>query len=62
MPNPLKQNVLAVPSVLPKELDLHKYIDYDEQFERSFIKPISTILTAIGWKADNRSTLEGFFI
>jgi DNA polymerase elongation subunit (family B) len=60
-PNPVRQNVLSIMSSLPKEFGLEKYIDYDTQFEKAFLEPISAILSAIGWEAEKRATLESFF-
>ena len=62
MPNPIKQNVIAFKDVLPKEFKLHKYIDYDLQFEKTFIEPLNLILNPIGWYAEEQATLEDFFI
>ena len=50
-----------VPSLLPKELNLHRYIDYDLQFEKTFIEPLNLILNPIGWYAEEQATLEDFF-
>ena len=61
VPNPIHENVFGFPDVLPKELDLEQYIDYDTQFDKSFIEPIKTILDAVGWKTEHQNTLEGFF-
>ena len=61
MPNPIKQNVIAFPQYLPTELALHKYIDYDKMFEKTFIEPIKPILDAIGWTVEDQMTLEDFF-
>jgi len=61
MPNSLKENVIAFPSYLPPEMHLHKYIDYDKMFNKTFIDPLSFVLDAIGWKAERESTLEAFF-
>ena len=60
-PNPIKSNVIAVQSVLPKGLGLDNYIDYDTQFEKAFLEPIKTVLDTIGWQTEKRSTLEDFF-
>jgi DNA polymerase elongation subunit (family B) len=60
-PNPVRQNVLSIMSSLPKEFGLEKYIDYDTQFEKAFLEPISAILSAIGWEAEKTATLESFF-
>jgi len=61
MPNPLRQNVISYPDYLPPELQLHKYIDYDKQFQKTFLDPIEPILGAVGWSTEDRQTLEDFF-
>ena len=60
-PNMIRSNIIAFPQALPVEFDLHKYIDYDTQFEKSFVEPLKIILDSIGWKAEKVSTLEAFF-
>lgn len=61
VPNLVKQNVLSVLSSLPKEFELEDYIDYDTQFDKAFLEPISAITSVIGWQAEKKATLEGFF-
>jgi DNA polymerase elongation subunit (family B) len=61
MPNTIRENVVAFPDFLPEELELHKYVDYDLQFEKSFLDPINIILNAIGWSATPRADLQQFF-
>ena len=65
-PNPLGSNVLSFMTKVPKELDIHKYICYDTQYEKSFIDPLSFITKSIGWKIDKsfgtQTTLEDFFL
>jgi len=61
MPNPLRENVVAFPDFLPDELELNKYINYDLQFEKSFLDPINIILNAIGWSAEPQANLQEFF-
>jgi DNA polymerase elongation subunit (family B) len=61
MPNPLKDTVISVPGALPSQLNLDNYIDYDLQFEKSFLDPIKSILDVINWKHEQTSTLEDFF-
>jgi DNA polymerase elongation subunit (family B) len=60
-PNPAKQNVIAFPIVLPSEFDLNRFIDYDMQFDKSYVEPIKNILDAIGWSVERTNTLEDFF-
>jgi DNA polymerase elongation subunit (family B) len=60
-PNPFKDSVVSYPSRLPKEFGLQTYIDYDTQFEKTFLDPIKIILVSIGWETEKQSTLESFF-
>lgn len=60
-PNPIQENVIAFPVVLPKELGLSDYIDYKTQYNKTYIEPIKTIMEAIGWSVDKKNTLEDFF-
>lgn len=57
-PNPVKDTVIACPTVLPRQLDLDRYIDKEKQFERSFATPIKTILDAIGWQIEKKESFE----
>ena len=60
-PNPLRERVISFPAVLPKEFDLHKFINYDEQFDKSFLEPLRFIVNAIGWNFEKQATLDNFF-
>jgi len=62
LPNYIKENVITFPDYLPQELRLDKYIDYNKQFEKTFLEPLRFILAAIGWKAEQEATLEDFFV
>jgi DNA polymerase elongation subunit (family B) len=60
-PNMIRENIISFNSILPPELKLHEFIDYNLQFQKTFIEPISTILDAISWSLENKSTLDSFF-
>ena len=60
-PNPIREHVISFTSKLPKEFDLHKYIDYDEMFTKSFLEPLRFIVNAIGWNFERKATLDEFF-
>ena len=61
-PNLIQENVLSFIQDFPHELGLDKYIDYDLQFEKSFVEPLKTILDAIGWNVEKTVNLESFFM
>jgi hypothetical protein len=60
-PNPFKFNVISYLTTLPKEFKLKEYVDYDVQFEKTFIDPINFILNSIGWHYEKQASLESFF-
>ena len=60
-PNIIQENVISFIQDFPKELDLTKYVDYDLQFEKSFVEPLKAILDAIGWNVEKTVNLELFF-
>ena len=60
-PNIIQENIISFIQDFPTELGLDKYIDYELQFEKSFLEPLKSILDAIGWKTEQTTTLESFF-
>jgi len=60
-PNIIQENVISFIQDFPKELGLDKYLDYDLQFEKSFVEPLKAILDAIGWNVEKTVNLELFF-
>ena len=61
LPNKIRENVIAFPEHLPKELGIDRYIDYDLQFDKTFVEPLKSILDAVGWNVEDQMTLEEFF-
>jgi len=60
-PNSIHENIISFIQEFPKELNLDKYIDYDLQFEKSFVEPLKIILDSIGWNVEKTVNLELFF-
>jgi len=64
-PNPFQTNVFSFFTECPSELDVQKYIDYDKQFEKSYVEPLKFITKAINWHIDDsygtQTTLLNFF-
>ena len=60
-PNTIKDTVISFSTRIPEEFNLHKYVDYDTQFEKTFTDPLKFILDSIGWKLEREATLEAFF-
>ena len=61
LPNTFKDSVVSFPSRLPEEFALQQYIDYDTQFEKTFLEPIKVILDCMEWKPEKTSSIEDFF-
>jgi DNA polymerase elongation subunit (family B) len=60
-PNPFKDSVISYPTRLPAEFGLHEYIDYDLQFDKTFLEPIKVVLDCMDWKIEKTNSLESFF-
>lgn len=60
-PNLSGSKVISFSQVLPAEFNLHNSVDFDLQFEKSFLDPLKTITDCINWKIEKRATLESLF-
>ena len=64
-PNVYQSSAFSFMTEVPKELDITNKIDYDEQFEKSFVEPLKVITQKIDWLIDSsygaQGTLEDFF-
>jgi DNA polymerase elongation subunit (family B) len=61
MPNPINENVIGFIQRFPTELGLENFIDYNVQFEKTFITSLKAILDVIGWKTERVATLDFLF-
>ena len=60
-PNPFNEDVVAFSQELPKEFGLHQFIDYDKQFEKTFLDALDSVIEPLGWSVEEKSSLEDFF-
>ena len=60
-PNKINENVLSYLQTFPKEFGLNNHVDYDLQFNKSFLEPVKVILDTIGWKHEKVASLEFLF-
>lgn len=57
LPNPMKEAVISFPGRLPAEFNLDGYIDYETQFQKSFIDPIKIVLDCMDWSVEKTISL-----
>ena len=60
-PNPLHENTISFFGDLPKEFGIEKYVDYQTQFEKSFLEPLNNVLQCIGWQHEKTISISSFF-
>jgi DNA polymerase elongation subunit (family B) len=60
-PNPIHENCISFFGQLPQEFGLEKYVDYQTQFEKSFLEPLKNVLQCIGWQHEKVITIGSFF-
>ena len=60
-PNPLHENCISFFSTIPQEMNLDKYVDFQLQFEKSFLEPLKNVLQCVGWTHEKKVTLGSFF-
>ena len=64
-PNIYTASAFSFPAEFPKELDILNVVDYDEQFNKSFVQPLNFITEKINWLIDSsygtQGSLEDFF-
>jgi DNA polymerase elongation subunit (family B) len=60
-PNYVHERVISFNSSLPKESRLHEFVDFETQFEKSFLDPLTNILNILGWSHKEVASLESLF-
>jgi DNA polymerase elongation subunit (family B) len=63
MPNRMRENVISFPvdGVIPEEFGIIDRVDYEMQFEKTFLASVEILLKAIGWQSVETSSLDEFF-
>ena len=56
-PNTFKENVVSFPGRLPPEFGLQECIDYNMQFDKTFLEPIKVILDCMDWTTERTNSL-----
>ena len=59
LPNKYQSTAITFITKLPKELDIHSIIDYDIQYEKSFVEPLKFIADKILWNIDKSYGTQG---
>jgi hypothetical protein len=60
-PNTIRENCIGFIGKIPPELNIHRYVDYDTMFNKSFLEPLKQIVEGIGWKTEVTASLEDLF-
>jgi DNA polymerase elongation subunit (family B) len=58
-PNQYQSSAFSFMTTFPNELDIHALVDYDTQFEKSFVEPLKFITDKILWAIDGSYGSQG---
>jgi DNA polymerase elongation subunit (family B) len=58
MPNPMMNDRFAVKNSFDKIFGIDKYIDYNKQYQSSFLTPLERLLDVIFWKAEPSTAFD----
>lgn len=62
LPNPFHENVIAWSSSEPPiEIELEKFIDYDQHFQIGYLNAIQSIIEAISWSMSKVQSTDDWF-
>jgi hypothetical protein len=61
-PNSVQCKVISFSDILPQEFDIHQFVDYNMQFEKSFIDSVTPVMEAVGWLWENDYSLARFMV
>ena len=52
---------MGMVSEFPSEFSLEEFVDYETQLQKTFLDPLDSVLSAIGWEYEKSASLEDFF-
>ena len=58
VPNVLQQNVIGYSEKLPVEFGLHKYVDYDTMYEKTYMAQMTSLMQAMNWIAVDKGSFD----
>jgi DNA polymerase elongation subunit (family B) len=59
--NPKGVAVIGFQGKLPEEFGMDKYVDYDSNFEKTFLHPLDNLLKAIDWQHTKQASVMDWF-
>ena len=59
--NPRGIECIAFQGKLPVEFDLHKYVDFENNFNKNFIDPLHNLIDSINWDHEKKQSLMDWF-
>lgn len=60
-PNRIHDAVIAFNGKLPPEFGVHDAVDYDLMFKKTYLDPLDTIVSKIGWKTKEEGNLDSLW-
>lgn len=60
-PNIAQSHVIAFLDTLPPAFDLDQSIDREMQFNKTFLEPLKSLASIVGWNTEKTNTLDMFF-
>ena len=61
VPNSAQSHVIAFLDTLPTAFELDKFVDKETQFDKTFLNPLKSLASIIGWNTEKTNTLDMFF-
>ena len=60
-PNPIREECIAFQDSLPEEFGLHKYVDYNRMFEKTFVSFLKKMIDPLKWSTEQQANLLDWF-